>query len=86
MSQANGNGDGAPRPLPSWGECLPHSAKVESGDLRVPEREITLTNGEKLRVYDTTGPQGHDSKHGLPKRRQPTSRHGSMLRPEAAPV
>jgi phosphomethylpyrimidine synthase len=34
-------------------------------------REITLTNGESLRVYDTSGPQGHDVRAGLPKLREP---------------
>jgi phosphomethylpyrimidine synthase len=40
-------------------------------ELRVPMREITLTNGESLTVYDTTGPYGDpeakiDVLHGLP--------------------
>ena len=40
--------------------------------VRVPMREITLGGGEApLRVYDTSGPQGHDVRHGLPKLRQP---------------
>ncbi|MEM7199344.1 MAG: phosphomethylpyrimidine synthase ThiC [Planctomycetota bacterium] len=39
--------------------------------MRVPMREISLTNGETLRVYDTTGPQGHDPHQGLPRRREP---------------
>ena len=33
-------------------------------------REIALTNGETLRVYDTSGPQGHDVRDGLPKLRE----------------
>src|SRR5437016_2099572 len=69
MSQQNGK-DGH-RPIPSWSECLPNSQKVERSELAVPEREIALTNGERLRVYDTTGPQGHDPKRGLPRRRRP---------------
>ena len=56
------------RPL---SESFPSSQKIASGELEVPEREITLTNGEVFRVYDTTGPQGHDPQHGLPPRRQP---------------
>jgi len=40
-----------------------------TGDLDVPSREITLTNGEVVTTYDTTGPQGHDLEKGLPKRR-----------------
>jgi phosphomethylpyrimidine synthase len=52
-------------------ESFPNSNKITVSDLQVPEREILLTNGETLRVYDTTGPQGHAPKDGLPKRRQP---------------
>jgi phosphomethylpyrimidine synthase len=40
--------------------------------VRVPVREIALENGaSSLRVYDTSGPQGHDVKAGLPKLREP---------------
>ena len=38
--------------------------------VRVPMREIVLSNGETLRVYDASGPQGHDVRDGLPKLRQ----------------
>jgi len=61
------------RPLPPLGEDLPSSQKVyvEDGELRVPMREITVGGGEPpVRVYDTTGPQGHDVRKGLPKLRQ----------------
>jgi phosphomethylpyrimidine synthase len=35
-------------------------------------REIALENGQSsIRVYDTSGPQGHDVKQGLPKLREP---------------
>ncbi len=54
--------------------AFPNSRKVyaEAGDLRVPIREITLGGGEPpLRVYDTSGPQGHDIRTGLPALRQP---------------
>jgi phosphomethylpyrimidine synthase len=38
--------------------------------LRVPMREVTLGGGEPpLRLYDTSGPQGHDIRGGLPKLR-----------------
>src|SRR5262245_16888991 len=41
-------------------------------DVRVPVREIALENGaSSIRVYDTSGPQGHDVKAGLPKLREP---------------
>ena len=40
--------------------------------VRVPVREIALEQGaSSLRVYDTSGPQGHDVKDGLPKLREP---------------
>jgi len=51
-------------------ESFPNSDKVVIGDLEVPARDISLTNGDVLRVYDTTGPQGCDPKAGIPKRRQ----------------
>ena len=41
-------------------------------DVRVPMREIALSGGEPpLRVYDTSGPQGHDVREGLPPLRAP---------------
>ena len=49
-----------------------HKVHVDGADgVRVPMREIALTNGESLRVYDTSGPQGHDLSGGLPKLRAP---------------
>jgi phosphomethylpyrimidine synthase len=53
---------------------LPSSRKVHvlAGELAVPQREIALGGGEPaLRVYDTSGPQGHDVRDGLPKLRTP---------------
>jgi phosphomethylpyrimidine synthase len=52
---------------------LPASRKIfqSDGELQVPQREIALTNGERVQVYDTTGPQGHDVRAGLPRLRQP---------------
>jgi phosphomethylpyrimidine synthase len=39
--------------------------------VRVPVREIALSGGEPpLRVYDTSGPQGHDVREGLPSLRR----------------
>jgi len=39
--------------------------------LRVPMREVALTGGEPpVRLYDTSGPQGHDVRRGLPKIRE----------------
>ncbi len=50
--------------------AFPNSRKiyVEQDSLRVPMREIALSGGEpSLRVYDTSGPQGHDVRDGLPR-------------------
>jgi len=57
--------------IPPLAEHFPNSTKIVRGDLLVPEREIALTNGETIAVYDTTGPQGCDIEKGLPRRRQP---------------
>ena len=58
--------------------------------LRVPVREVALGGGEpSLRLYDTSGPQGHDVRAGLPKLRAavdrraprgPARRHAALLR------
>jgi phosphomethylpyrimidine synthase len=57
-----------------FADAFPASVKVyvdgPSG-VRVPMREIVLTNGETLRVYDSSGPHGHDVREGLPKLREP---------------
>ena len=40
--------------------------------LQVPLREVTLAGNEPpVRLYDTSGPQGHDARTGLPKLREP---------------
>jgi phosphomethylpyrimidine synthase len=61
--------------------AFPGSRKifVEEHGVRVPMREIGLSNGETFRVYDTSGPQGHDVRAGLPKLRAPwvAARQGS---------
>ena len=52
--------------------AFPSSCKVYVDGppgVRVPMREIALTNGETLRVYDSSGPHGHDVRDGLPKLR-----------------
>jgi phosphomethylpyrimidine synthase len=55
------------RPLPPIDEDLPASTKVYVDG--VPQREIRTADGV-VRVYDTTGPQGHDVREGLPRLRQ----------------
>jgi phosphomethylpyrimidine synthase len=61
--------------------AFPNSRKVyvDERGVRVPMREISLTNGEVLHVYDTSGPQGFDPREGLPKLRAPwvAGRRGS---------
>src|SRR5262249_35619354 len=50
----------------------PNSRKVHIGSLRVPMREISLSGGEPpLMVYDTSGPESHDVRDGLPQLRKP---------------
>ncbi len=59
-----------PVPVAStYEEAYPNSTKVyENG---VPFREVALGGGEKpVRLYDTSGPQGHDPRAGLPKLRE----------------
>jgi phosphomethylpyrimidine synthase len=57
-----------------YGDAFPNSRKVYvegRHGVRVPMREITLSGGEPpLRVYDTSGPRGHDVRHGLPALRR----------------
>jgi phosphomethylpyrimidine synthase len=71
-------------PVPTantFAEAFPNSVKVFDQtsvdtphgrvELRVPAREVTLGGGEKpVRLYDTSGPQGHDPRQGLPKLRE----------------
>ena len=64
-----------PTPLASsdFASAFPRSRKVyvAGGGVAVPMREIALTNGEVVRVYDTSGPQDCDPRRGLPKLREP---------------
>jgi phosphomethylpyrimidine synthase len=56
-----------------YGHYFPHSRRVfVDGPSPVPFREIHLSNdNEPLRVYDASGPTGHDVHKGIPKLRQP---------------
>src|SRR5918992_6039477 len=62
-------------PVESYGDAFPNSTRVHvegSQGIRVPMREIALSGGEPpLRVYDTSGPRGHDVREGLPPLRAP---------------
>jgi len=64
----------APPVVESYADAFPHSTKVHvegPHGVRVPMREIALSGGEPpLRVYDATGPQGHDVRLGLPPLRR----------------
>ena len=66
----------SPRRVSDFGSAFPKSRKIHvPGDgthgVQVPMREITLSGGEPpLRVYDTSGPQGCDVRHGLPALRR----------------
>src|ERR1044071_568150 len=85
QSNGNGNGNGnGKRSLPQAGvdpvanlpaiDGFPASEKVyvERDGLRVPVRRIHLDGGEPpFDVYDTSGPQGIDPHHGLPRLRKP---------------
>jgi phosphomethylpyrimidine synthase len=43
-----------------------------SATIQVPAREVMLSGGEPpIRLYDTSGPIGHDVRDGLPKLREP---------------
>jgi phosphomethylpyrimidine synthase len=59
-----------PLPASSFGDAFPNSTKVYvdgPAGVRVPMREIALSGGESpFRVYDTSGPEGHDVREGLP--------------------
>ena len=58
----------------SYRGVFPNSSKVYlegPQGIRVPVREIALAGGEPpLRVYDTSGPEGHDVRKGLPPLRR----------------
>jgi phosphomethylpyrimidine synthase len=64
--------------MSDYGTSYPNSRKVyeeilhpDGHALRVPFREVTLGGGEApVRLYDTSGPQGHDPRSGLPKLRE----------------
>jgi phosphomethylpyrimidine synthase len=61
-------------PVHDFATAFPNSTKVavdhttsDGTRIRVPMREIALSGGEPpLRVYDSSGPQGHDVRRGLP--------------------
>jgi phosphomethylpyrimidine synthase len=60
--------------MSDFSTAFPNSQKIlidGPQGVHVPMREITLAGGEPpVRVYDTSGPQEHDVKAGLPKLRE----------------
>jgi phosphomethylpyrimidine synthase len=72
--RSTGDGqNGGPAGGSSAGFPGSEKAYVEGrGDVRVPFRKVALSNGEPpVFVYDTSGPQGHDIRKGLPPLRRP---------------
>src|SRR3954454_11142201 len=69
-----------------FADAFPASRKVYvdgPAGVRVPMREIVLSNGDTLRVYDSSGPQSADLRAGIAKvraawttPRQPSSGSG----------
>src|SRR5262245_51040182 len=61
--------------MSAFTSSFPKSQKVfvdGAQGVRVPMREIALEQGaSSIRVYDTSGPHGHDVARGLPKLREP---------------
>src|SRR5882672_7057009 len=61
--------------MSEFATAFPRSTKVfvdGPQGVRVPMREIALSKAtHSIRLYDTSGPQDHDVKHGLPKLREP---------------
>src|SRR6266542_1408009 len=61
--------------MSDFSTAFPNSTKVFVDGpqaVRVPMREIGLDKGASaIRVYDTSGPQGHDPTAGLPRLREP---------------
>src|SRR5262245_24048571 len=60
--------------MSAFTSSFPNSQKVfvdGAQGVRVPMREIALEQGaSSIRVYDTSGPHGHDVAQGLPKLRE----------------
>ena len=75
MSEQNGNGSVEPDTASNG---FPNSRRVliqgDDDGVSVPFREVCLHDGNPpLRLYDTSGPQGHSAAEGLPKLREPWS-------------
>ena len=75
QSPVNTSASTPPPPPVPYADAFPNSTRVHvdgPSGIRVPMREISLSGGEPpLRVYDTSGPPGHDVREGLPPLREP---------------
>ena len=74
--------------MSEFSTAFPNSTKVfvdGAQGVRVPMREIALATrsggASLLRVYDTSGPQDHDVKQGLPKLRDASVKARLAARP-----
>ncbi|WP_196468156.1 phosphomethylpyrimidine synthase ThiC [Planomonospora sp. ID91781] len=73
-------------------DARPTSSKIYCGDLRVPMREVRLTNGESVTLYDTSGPYADpavtvDITRGLPRLREEwITGRGDVVRYGGRPV
>ncbi|GAA3152342.1 phosphomethylpyrimidine synthase ThiC [Planomonospora alba] len=73
-------------------DARPSISKIYSGDLRVPMREVRLTNGESVTLYDTSGPYTDpavsvDITRGLPRPREEwILARGDVARYDGRPV
>jgi len=82
----------APLTAADFTTAFPNSRKIYvegSQGVRVPMREIALGGGEPpLRVYDSSGPQGHEVTEGLPQLRSGwiRDRGGIVEEPRALPA
>src|SRR5262252_6038402 len=76
--------------MSEFATAFPNSQKVfvdGPQGVRVPMREVSLANGEaSIRLYDTSGPQDHDVKNGLPKLREPWVKARLRSRPGSGAV
>src|SRR3954462_10142003 len=76
--------------MSEFATAVPNSEKLSVNGpqgVRVPMREVALSQGEpSVRLYDTSGPQGHDVNKGLPKLREEGVRTRRAASKAAQPV
>ncbi len=52
------------------GVARPHNSAMTDASMAVPCRELKLTNGDIIKLYETAGPLGYAAETGIPKRRE----------------